>query len=180
MTERAWAHVVDRTGLGDPDHRRRLDRRVRGWLGQRRGLSGSALESVAAYTVERAHSEILRLGEHSLWLPCSTSLALAGELILGAKSASILSNAVDEWNQRIDEQAWIDVHAINNLRNVFCHPACPPVDELTRHIRREGEERELAALIDRDWTALGTRRVAEYSLRKLDAVGRHAMHRWGI
>lgn len=178
MSARDWGRVVNRTWLGDPDLRRRLNQHIRGLMGQRRGLSGSAQEGVAAFTVERAYDSVLRLGEHSLWLPCSTTLALAGELILGAQKGQILSHAVDDWHRRVDEEAWLDVHAINHLRNVFCHPACPPVDELAKHMRIERAERELAALIERDWSTLGTKEISEYALRKIDAVGRRAIDRW--
>lgn len=177
---RGWAQSLVATWMGEGNLRDRLDRRVRGWLGQRRGLKGKAQDSVGAHTVDRAHTEILRLGEESMWLACATTIALTGELVLGARQGKILSNAVDDWSSRIDPQAWTDVHAINYLRNVYCHPACPPVDELVKHLRGPEKEPLLARRLDDDWTLVGTREFAEYALRKLDAVGRHMIARYNI
>lgn len=177
---RGWGESVTATWMGEVNLRHRLDRRVRGWLGQRRGLAGRAQDSVGALTVDRAHTEILRLGEVSLWLSCATTIALAGELILGAQKGMILSNAVDDWNMRVDPQAWTDVHAMNYLRNVYCHPACPPVTELARHLKGPEKEPLLGRRVEEDWTIIGTREFAEYGLRKLDALGRHVMDRSNI
>lgn len=149
-------------------------------MGHRRGLSKGSLETVAGHTVDQAYLDILNLGANSLWLPCSTMLVLTGELILGARSGKILSNAIDEWTAKVDQEAWYDVHAVNNLRNVFCHPGDPPVDAMLSHMARDRNERELATQISSNWALLRQRSVSEYALRKLDAVGHHVMRRWNI
>lgn len=179
-SKRGWAQSVAATWMGELNLRHRLDRQVRRWLGRSRGLAGKQLEGVGAMTVDRAHTDLLRLGENSLWLSAATTTVLAGELVLGSKRGITLSDAVDYWLKDVDAQSWTDVRAMNYLRNVYCHPACPPVTELAAHL--EGPEKEplLGRRLRDDWTLIGTREFAEYALRKLDAVGRHAIARWNI
>jgi hypothetical protein len=113
------------------------------------------------------------------WFACTTLIVLSGELVLGAPEGKILSNAVDDWDRVIEKEAWMDVIAMNLLRNCVCHPADQPIPALCRHI--EAFEREaipLANGLEADWSRLGEREVAEYGLRKLDAVGRHVLRRY--
>lgn len=172
-----WADLVRKTWLGDHALRKRLDDLVRRWLGNRRGLPPAQRASVAALTVDRAYTEIQVLQPR--WFACTTLIVLSGELVVGAPKGKILSNAVDDWDRETDEEAWIDVMAMNLLRNCVCHPADQPIPALCSHI--EAVERDFVTLakdLKADWSRLGEREVAEYGLRKLDAVGRHVLRRY--
>jgi len=120
---------------------------------------------VAALTVERASFDIERLPP--LWLACTTAIALLGELVLCARRGSILSEEKDEWERRVDEDAWSDVQVMNHLRNSVCHPASQSIVALCDHIERhEPDTRALALELRADWSYLGTRELSEYALRK--------------
>lgn len=167
----AWPKRVDSTQLGKKRLRGRLDR----WVNRKLKLHQQAPNLVC--TVEQSFENIKQLQNH--WLACTTTIVLTGELLLGANDGLILSKAKERWNRHANEQAWIEVHTMNHLRNVLCHPANPPVIGLCDHIKRfEPEQRELAASLCQDWSILGQRIMAEYALDKLDAVVRHVVNRY--
>ena len=147
-----------------------------------RHLDPRRLESVAPFTVERAYSDVMALGlAGDKWLSCTTTLSLTMELVLGARENVILANAAKSWSEEVDRDAWINVQAANLIRNVACHPACPPIAALCNHmVRCEPERRELAKRLEADWSLFGTREFADYALNKTNAVGRLVIRRSGI
>ena len=171
----SWRQLVEETRLGDRRVRTRLDR----WICRKQRQQG--LQGVPPLTVERAYNDIkdLPVLQQQYWFACTTTIALTGELLLGTNDGLILAKAKDRWNRHTEPQAWLDVQAINLLRNAVCHPASQPIPELCHHIEnREREKRELAVRLQQDWSLLGKRPVAEYALEKLDLVIGHVMARY--
>jgi hypothetical protein len=163
-----------------------VDERLRAWLAGFRDVKGPARQAVVALTTDAAGAQIVALGQHNLWLWCTTAIALTGELLLCAQHGGIFSEEVEgQW----DLPARINVRTLRLLRNATCHPAhqanvgsgTPPIERLVTHLRNtEREESPLAIELERSWSLLADRRVAEFALRKLDAAGRAFAARFGI
>lgn len=185
-TSRGWRQQLDDTWLGDERARTRLDAHVRRHLARHRGLGAADLTSVVALTVDAAYGCLLDLGLRGLWLPCTTFVALTGELVLCAPLGSVLGDeAIGRWPR----ESRASMQALRLVRNAACHPAHqadagsgePPIRRLVRHIENSDPDAgELGARLQAAWSFLGERQVAEYALRKLDAAGRAVCDRAGI
>lgn len=173
--------LVEKTWLGQPKHRARVDRLVKKWLADHRGLTGAQRQDVGPLTIETAWFETVQLGKSQRWLWCTAAVALTAELLFCAeKGGTYDKETVKSWDE--DQQGPINLLRI--LRNAVCHPAHHTMQSGEPHVLQlqaavnNLNRADLADALNRSWAALRDRHMAEFALSMLHQAGLAFMERY--